>query len=67
MDMEAIYFDTTSAHINNQHTDDNIVLQESKIHKACLQHNKSSYVSVPYQMEGYPMSLNLPSLFSRRL
>jgi len=43
MDMEAIYFDTTSADINNHHTDDNIELRESEIQKHTF-YNKSPSV-----------------------
>jgi len=52
MDMNAVYSDTASAGIDNQHTDVNTEVQKCEIQNHTF--STTSYVLVPYQMEGYP-------------
>jgi len=57
-----LYFDTTSADINNQHTDDNIELQETEIQK----HTFSTTNLPTFWCHTKWKSIRVPWLFSHR-
>jgi len=67
MNMEAIYFDTASAGINNQYADDDIELQESEIQKHTSSTTDLHTFWCHTKWKGILVSPNLPLLFSRRL
>jgi len=60
--MEAICFDTTSADINNQHTDDIAEFQESGKHTFITKNLHTYWCHTKWK--GTRVSLNLPSRFA---
>jgi len=65
MDMKAIYFDTASGGINNQHTDDNIELRECEIQKHTFSTTNLHTFWCHIKWKGIPVSLNFSSFSSR--